>query len=63
MDAYEQTQKGGIGFEEAQEIFSHPYYLDLRSVNSTGRSVGWVISCMPLSSNCGRTTKASTTTS
>jgi uncharacterized DUF497 family protein len=21
----------GIGFEEAQEIFSHPYYLDQRS--------------------------------
>jgi uncharacterized DUF497 family protein len=23
--------KRGIGFEEAQEIFEHPYYLDRRS--------------------------------
>lgn len=23
--------KRGIGFEEAQEVFSHPYYLDERS--------------------------------
>jgi len=23
--------KRGIGFEEAQEIFSHPYFLDQRS--------------------------------
>ncbi|SPE44776.1 hypothetical protein SBA7_520010 [Candidatus Sulfotelmatobacter sp. SbA7] len=23
--------KRGIGFEEAQEVFSHPYYLDQRS--------------------------------
>jgi len=23
--------KRGIGFEEAQEIFEHPYYLDQRS--------------------------------
>lgn len=26
--------KRGVGFEEAQEMFSHPYYLD--------RAVGWV---------------------
>ena len=33
----------GIGFEEAQEIFSHPYYLDQRSdVPEQYRAVGWV---------------------
>ena len=34
----------GIGFEESQEIFSHPYYLDERwnCRNSTGRLAGWV---------------------
>jgi uncharacterized DUF497 family protein len=34
--------KRGIGFEEAQEIFSHSYYLDQRSdcLNSIERSVG-----------------------
>ena len=33
----------GIGFEEAQEIFSHPYYLDQRSdVPEQYRAIGWV---------------------
>ena len=33
----------GIGFEEAQEIFTHPYYLDQRSdVPEQYRAVGWV---------------------
>ncbi len=34
--------KRGIGFEEAQEIFSHPYYLDQR-VDSPEqyRAIGW----------------------
>lgn len=33
----------GIGFEEAQEIFSHPYYLDQRvDVPEQCRAVGWV---------------------
>ena len=33
----------GIGFEEAQEIFSHPYYLDQRSdLPEQYRAVGWV---------------------
>lgn len=33
----------GIGFEEAQEIFSHPYYLDQRvDVPEQYRAVGWV---------------------
>jgi uncharacterized DUF497 family protein len=33
----------GIGFEEAQEIFQHPYYLDER-VDHEGqyRAIGWV---------------------
>jgi uncharacterized DUF497 family protein len=35
--------KRGIGFEEAQEIFSHPYYLDQRSdVPEQYRAIGWV---------------------
>jgi uncharacterized DUF497 family protein len=35
--------KRGIGFEEAQEIFSHPYYLDQRSdVPVQYRAIGWV---------------------
>lgn len=33
----------GIGFEEVQEIFSHPYYLDQRSdVPEQYRAIGWV---------------------
>jgi hypothetical protein len=33
----------GIGFEEAQEIFSHPYYLDQRSdIPEQYRPIGWV---------------------
>ena len=33
----------GIGFEEAQEILSHPYYLDPRSdVPEQYRAIGWV---------------------
>ena len=33
----------GIGFEEVQEVFSHPYYLDQR-VDSPEqyRAIGWV---------------------
>jgi len=38
-----QNRKRGIGFEEAQEIFSHPYYLDRRSdVPTQFRAIGWV---------------------
>jgi uncharacterized DUF497 family protein len=33
----------GIGFEEAQEVFSHPYYLDQRSdLPEQYRAIGWV---------------------
>jgi uncharacterized DUF497 family protein len=33
----------GIGFEEAQEVFEHPYYLDQRSdLPAQFRAVGWV---------------------
>ena len=33
----------GIGFEEAQEIFTQPYYLDQRSdVPEQYRAIGWV---------------------
>ena len=35
--------KRGIGFEEVQEIFSHPYYLDTRSdLPEQYRAIGWV---------------------
>ncbi|HXA84168.1 MAG TPA: BrnT family toxin [Candidatus Dormibacteraeota bacterium] len=33
----------GIGFEEAQEIFSHPFYLDQRlEISEQQRAIGWV---------------------
>jgi uncharacterized DUF497 family protein len=33
----------GIGFEESQEIFSHPFYLDQRlEVPEQQRAIGWV---------------------
>ena len=35
--------KRGIGFEEAQELFSRPYYQDNRSdVPEQYRAIGWV---------------------
>jgi uncharacterized DUF497 family protein len=35
--------KRGIGFEEAQEIFSRPYYLDQRiDEPEQWRAIGWV---------------------
>ena len=34
--------KRGIGFEEVQELFSHPYYLDQRSdLPEQYRAIGW----------------------
>ena len=33
----------GIGFEEARELFSHPYWVDQRSdVPEQYRAIGWV---------------------
>src|SRR5260221_11837699 len=42
-EAIRAIPKRGIGFEEAQEIFSHPHYLDQR-VDSPQqyRAIGWV---------------------
>lgn len=38
-----QNPRRGIGFEEAQEIFSHPYYLDQRlDIPEQYRAIGWV---------------------
>jgi uncharacterized DUF497 family protein len=38
-----ENPKRGIGFEEAQEIFSHPHYLDQRSdLPEQYRAIGWV---------------------
>jgi len=35
--------KRSIGFEEAQEIWTHPYYLDCRSdMPEQFRAIGWV---------------------
>ena len=35
--------KRGVGFEEVQEIWSHPYYLDQRSdAPDQYRAIGWV---------------------
>ena len=35
--------KRGIGFEDVQEAFSHPYYLDQRSdLPEQYRAIGWV---------------------
>jgi len=37
------NRRRGIGFEEAQEIFSHPYYLDQRiEIPEQSRAIGWV---------------------
>jgi len=37
------NRKRGIGFEEAQEIWQHPYYLDQRNeVPEQYRAIGWV---------------------
>ena len=37
------SSKRGIGFKEAQEVFSHPYYLDQRSDwPEQYRAIGWV---------------------
>ena len=41
--ALRSNPKRGIGFEEAQEIFRHPYYLDQRSeVPEQYRAIGWI---------------------
>ena len=56
--------KRGIGFEEVQEVFSHPYYLDQRSdLPEQYRAIGWVGEQLyPSFSKCGKTQKESTTT-
>ena len=41
--ALRSNPKRGIGFEEAQEIFRHPYYLDQRADRPVQyRAIGWV---------------------
>jgi uncharacterized DUF497 family protein len=41
--ALRRNPKRGIGFEEAQEIFRHPYYLDQREDRPEQcRAIGWV---------------------
>jgi uncharacterized DUF497 family protein len=42
-EALRKNPKRGIGFEEGQEIFSHPYYQDQRCDESEQyRAIGWV---------------------
>ncbi len=39
--------KRSIGFEEAEEIFAHPYYLDQRlDLPEQFRAIGWVGDCL-----------------
>jgi uncharacterized DUF497 family protein len=41
------TPKRGIGFEEVQEIFTRPYYLDQRAdLPEQYRAIGWVKGCL-----------------
>jgi uncharacterized DUF497 family protein len=41
--ALRKNPKRGIGFEDAQEIFHHPYYLDQRADRPEQyRAIGWV---------------------
>ena len=41
--ALRKNPKRGIGFEDAQEIFRHPYYLDQRADRPEQyRAIGWV---------------------
>jgi uncharacterized DUF497 family protein len=42
-EALRKNPRRSIGFEEAQEIFSHPYYQDQRSDDPEQyRAIGWV---------------------
>ena len=42
-DELRRNPRRGIGFEEAQEIFTHPYYEDCRSDDPEQfRAIGWV---------------------
>jgi len=42
-EALRKNPKRRIGFEQAQEIFSHPYYEDQRSDDPVQyRAIGWV---------------------
>jgi uncharacterized DUF497 family protein len=38
-----ENPRRGVGFEETQEIFAHPYYQDQRSdVPEQYRAIGWI---------------------
>ena len=42
-DKLRKNPKRDIGFEEAQEIWTHPYYLDCRAdLPKQFRAIGWV---------------------
>jgi uncharacterized DUF497 family protein len=41
--SFRRNPRRGIGFEEAREVFFHPYYLDQRSdFPVEHRAIGWV---------------------
>jgi len=54
--------KRGIGFEEVQEVFAHPYYLDRgwTSATSSGRSAGLVSGSIRSFSRSAKTRTANT---
>jgi uncharacterized DUF497 family protein len=56
-----ENPRRGIGFEEAAEIFSRPYYLDRRfDTPEQYRAIGWVGDRLyTLVLRCEKTTKAS----
>ena len=42
-DELRKNPRRSVGFEEAQEIWTHPYYLDCRSdMPEQYRAIGWV---------------------
>ena len=52
-DLLRNNPKRGIGFEEAREIWRHPYYEDQRSdVPEQYRAIGWVNGKLYLAQGC-----------
>ena len=54
--------KMGIGFEEVQEVFSHPCYLDQRSDSPEQPIARYWVGCIPSFLKCGKTGKGTGTT-
>jgi uncharacterized DUF497 family protein len=60
-----ENPRRGIGFEEARELFSKPYWLDRRSdvPEQFLASVGWAIGCIPSSLRSEKTMREKSCTS